>query len=80
MGLRDIWARSLEAGRQQPWPGGGETNLIKPDAWPPSHQRGVVFADARSIAQESDSSAVQRFRFMIKADDERFNNVVAHFA
>jgi hypothetical protein len=33
--------------------GGGETNHIKPDAWPPSHRRMNVFADARSIAQKA---------------------------
>jgi len=84
MGLRDIWARSLE-GREvaspDPVAGSGPYQAQGLPAKPTARNRAFTdCADVMSSAKKIVSSAAQRFRFMIKADDERFNDVVAHFA
>jgi hypothetical protein len=85
MGLRGIWARSLEVVEEASAlrPRGGQGDLTKPDASPPSRSPGepaIASFDKRprNLWQVT-YTAAPCLRFMIKADAQRFEEAVNHF-
>jgi hypothetical protein len=74
MGLRDIWARSLEgreAASPDPVAGSGPYQAQGLPAKPTARNRALAdCADVMSNTKKIGGSAVSRFRFIIKADDE----------
>src|ERR1700676_5419962 len=83
MGLRDIWARSLGSGRLPAlgwrWecrPYQGRCLAAKRVARPP---RLIGQNQCPPIVRPITDSTAPAVRFMIKADDQRFENAIAHF-
>jgi hypothetical protein len=56
-----------------------DADLIKADGRPPSGRSTSANRGGSSRARQTASVAVPRARFMIKADDQRFANAIAHF-